>query len=163
LNPSPSRGTAIFFFAQVRLGEGDARMRHPLFLVGFKARGKVYWVATDREDLAAEQIAFIFSLRWEIETFFAWWKRHLDVYHLIARNPHGVLLQLLAGLVTYLLLVLYFDQQFGERPSIRRLRQLRRHIRYETASAYLPTSHSDSEPMLCLGLCLVWCHMQANS
>ena len=46
-------------------------------------------------------------MRWEIETFFAWWKRHLKVYHLISRNPHGVLLQLLAGLATYLLLVLY--------------------------------------------------------
>ena len=38
------QGTAIFFFAHVRLGQGDARMRHPLFLVGFKSKGKVYWV-----------------------------------------------------------------------------------------------------------------------
>jgi len=132
------KGTALFFFAKVRLGEGTRRMAHPLFLVGFKVRGKVYWVATDRAELSAEQIAFIFSLRWEIETFFAWWKRHLDVYHLLSRNPHGVLLQLLAGLVTYLLLVLYFHQRYGERPSIRRLRQLRRHIRQEAAIAYRP-------------------------
>ena len=40
-------------------------------------------------------------LRWEIETFFGWWKRHLKVYHLISRNRHGLLLQLLSGLFTH--------------------------------------------------------------
>jgi len=138
-------------------------MRQPLFLVGFKSRGKVYWVATDRADLSAEQIAFIFALRWEIELFFAWWKRHLKVYHLISRNPHGVLLQVLAGLVTYLLLVLYFDQQFGERPSIRRLRELRRHIRRETATANHPDHPIDVEQELGLGVGLLYFHLQAKS
>ena len=160
--PIPQK-TAIFFFAKVRLGKGDARMQHPLFMVGFKSRGTVYWIVTDREDLSAGQIAFIFSLRWEIETFFAWWKQHLDVYHLLSRNPHGVLLQLLAGLVTYLLLVLYFHQQFGERPSIRRLRELRRHIRREIVTAEFPVYHIDIEQLLCLGLCLLWLHLQAKS
>lgn len=136
LLPIP-QGTSIFFFAKVRLGDEAHRMRHALFLVGFKSRGKVYWVVTDRADLSAEQIAFIFALRWEIESFFAWWKKYLDVYHLISRNPHGVLLQLLAGLVTYLLLVLYFHQQYGERPSLRRLRQVRWQIRQEAAIAGL--------------------------
>ena len=136
-------GTALFFFAKVRLGDEAHRMRHPLFLVGFKSRGTIYWLVTDRADLSAEQIAFIFALRWEIESFFAWWKKHLEVYHLISRNPHGVLLQLLAGLVTYLLLVLYFHQQYGERPSLRRLRQVRRQIRQETAIAYLTIYNMD--------------------
>ncbi len=126
------KGTSIFFFAKVLLGDEAHQMKHPLYLVGFRSRGKVYWVVTDRDDLTAEQIAFIFSLRWEIEAFFAWWKKHLNVYHLISRNRHGVLLQLLAGLITYLLLVLYFHQQYGERPSIRRLRELRWQVRHET-------------------------------
>jgi len=26
----------------------------------------------------------IYKLRWQIEIFFGWWKRHLKVYHLIA-------------------------------------------------------------------------------
>jgi hypothetical protein len=133
------KGTHIFFFAQVRLGDKAHRMKHLVFLVGFRSRGKVYWVITDREDLTAEQVAFIFSLRWEIECLFGWWKKHLKVYHLISRSQHGLLLQLLAGLVTYLLLVLYFHQQYGKRPSIRRLRQLRRQIRQESAAVlYLP-------------------------
>jgi IS4 transposase len=61
---------------------------------------KNYWVATDRFDLTAEQIALIYKLRWTIESFFAWWKRHLKVYHLIARSPYGLLVQILAGLIT---------------------------------------------------------------
>lgn len=125
-------GTSIFLFAKVLLGDEAHRMQHPVFLVGFRSRGKVYFVVTDRDDLTAQQIAFIFSLRWEIEAFFAWWKRHLNRYHLISRNQHGVLLQLLAGLVTYLLLVLYFHQQYGQKLSIRRLRELRWQIRHET-------------------------------
>ena len=56
------QGTALFFFAKVRLGDDTHRMQHPLFLVGFKSRGKIYWVATDRADLSAEQIGFIFLL-----------------------------------------------------------------------------------------------------
>lgn len=143
-------GTSIFFFAKVQLGDEAHRMAHPVYLVGFRNRGKAYWVITDRHDLTAEQIAFIFSLRWEIECFFAWWKKHLKVYHLISRDPHGVLLQVLAGFITSLLLVLYFYQTYGEqRPSIRRLRQLRRQIQKETGIAiyhvsylvYLQTEH----------------------
>lgn len=165
--PLPS-GTQIFFFAQVRLGDDAHRMNHPVFLVGFKSRGKLYWIVTDRADLSAEQIAFIFSLRWEIETFFAWWKRHLKVYHLIARNYHGVLLQLLAGLVTYLLLVLYFHQTYGERPSLPRLRSLRQQIRQETNTTFVPiyvpvyTINVDPIFFLVLTLCL-WIHAQAKS
>ena len=45
---------------------------------------------------------------------------------------------MLAGLVTYLLLVLYFEVEYGERPSIRRLRQLRRQMRQEAATRYVP-------------------------
>ncbi len=112
-------------------------MRHSVYLVGFRVRGKVYWVTTDREDLSAEEISFIYSLRWRIETLFGWWKRHLKVYHLISRNSHGVFVQLLAGLITYLLFLLHCIRRYGEkRPSIRRLRQLRWQIRRETGYIY---------------------------
>ena len=110
-----------------------------------------------------QEIAFIFSLRWQIETFFAWWKKHLKVYHLISRNEHGVLIQLMAGLITYLLLVLYFHQRYGERPSIRRLREMRRHIRQEVARAYLPVYPMDIEQLLCLCVFLLGVHAQAKS
>lgn len=164
--PFPS-GMKIFFFAKVQLGDEAHRMNHPVYLVGFKSRGTVYWVATDRADLSAEQIAFIFSLRWEIETFFAWWKRHLKVYHLISRNYHGVLLQLLAGLATYLLLVLYFHQRYGECPSLHRLRSLRQQIRQESHTTvvpmYIPVYIVDIDLIFCLLLVLLGNHTQAKS
>ena len=129
------KGTSIFFFAKVLLGDKAHSMTHPVYLVGFKSEGKIYYVATDRDDLTAEEIAFIFSLRWAIETFFAWWKRHLKVYHLISRSEHGVLIQLLAGLITYLLLVIYFHTHYNKAPSLRLLRQLRWDIRHEALLA----------------------------
>ena len=127
-----NKNSKVFFFAKVQLDDESHRMKYPVYLVGFRVGKKIFWVATDRADLTAAEIAFIYSLRWEIEKFFAWWKRHLKVYHLISRDRHGMLLQLLAGLITYLLLVLYCYQFYGEKPSIRRLRELRRRIRKET-------------------------------
>ena len=126
------KNSKVFFFAKVQLGDENHRMQHPVYLVGFRVGKKIFWIATDRADLTATEIAFIYSLRWEIEKLFSWWKRHLKVYHLISRNRHGMLLQLLAGLITYLLLVLYCYRLYGEKPSIRRLRELRRRIRKET-------------------------------
>jgi IS4 transposase len=124
-NLAVEQNNATFFYAKVLLGHPNNKMRHALFVVGFKSRGKTYWIATDRDDLSAEQIAFIYSLRWQIETFFAWWKKHLNVYHLISRNPHGVLVQLLAGLITYLLLVIYFHQKHRQKPCVKLLRKLK--------------------------------------
>ena len=95
--------------------------------------GISYGVVTDRFDLTAEQIALIYKLRWTIESFFAWWKRHLKVYHLIVRSPYGLLMQILAGLITYLLLAIYCHEQYGERVSIGRVREIRCKIRNETA------------------------------
>jgi len=146
------KGGKVFFFAKVQLGDENHRMQHSVYLVGFRVRKKVYWVATDRANLTAEQIAFIYSLRWEIEQLFSWWKRHLKVYHLISRNRHGMLLQLLAGLITYLLLVLYCYLLYGERkPSIQRLRELRRRIRKETGIViYLVNIHINVETIALL-------------
>ena len=130
------KGGKLFFFGKVRLTDKNHQMQPPVYLVGFRVARKVYWVATDRADLTAEQIAFIYLLRWEIETFFGWWKRHLKVYHLISRNRHGLLLELLSALITYLLLVLYCYRLYGERkPAIRRLRQWRGQIRDKTGYA----------------------------
>ena len=90
-----------------------------------------YWIATDRFDLSAEQVAEAYKLRWDIEIFFGWWKRHLRVYHLIARTKYGLMVQILAGLITYLLLAIYCHKHFNERVSIARVRQLRNQIKNE--------------------------------
>jgi hypothetical protein len=126
-------GSMIFYDAKVLLGQAGVNQTvTPLRLVGYKVGSKKYWVATDRFDLTAEQIALIYKLRWEIEKFFAWWKRHLRVYHLISRSHHGLMIQILSGLITYLLLAIYCHEQHGEKVSIKRVRDLRYQIQNET-------------------------------
>lgn len=123
----------IFYDAVVLLGTaGQNQTQKPLRVVGYRVEGKPYWVATDRHDLSAEQIAFIYKLRWEIEKFFGWWKRHLRVYHLIARSHYGLMVQILSGLITYLLLAIYCHREHGEKVSIKRVRELRIQILNET-------------------------------
>jgi hypothetical protein len=125
----------FFFDGLVLLGiRGKNMTEKPVRLVGYKIAGKTYWIATDRFDLSADQIATIYKLRWEIEKFFAWWKRHLRVYHLIARSPYGLMVQILGGLITYLLLAIYCREQYQEKVSIRRVRQLRIKIQNEARS-----------------------------
>lgn len=122
----------VFYDAIVLLGTPGVNLTEkPLRLVGYEIDGIQYWVATNRYDLSATQIALIYKLRWDIEKFFSWWKRHLKVYHLIARSEHGLMVQILAGLITYLLLAIYCYEQHKEKVSIRRVRQLRIKIQNE--------------------------------
>ena len=126
----------IFYDAIVLLGTpGINQSKKPVRLVGYIVDGTKYWVATDRFDLTAEQVAFIYKLRWDVEKFFAWWKRHLKVYHLIARSEYGLMVQILAGLITYLLLAIYCREQHNENVSIKRVRELRINIQNEIRMA----------------------------
>lgn len=123
----------VFYDAEVLLGTlvNNNQTKTPVRLVGYRVAGIDYWVATDRRDLTAEQIAMVYKLRWNIETFFAWWKRHLRVYHLIARSKYGLMVQILGGLITYILLAIYCHNEHGEPVSINRVRELRIQIQNE--------------------------------
>lgn len=128
-------GSIVFYDSIVLLGTPNVNQTEkPVRLVGYCVEGKEYWVATDRHDLTAEDIASIYKLRWNIEIFFGWWKRHLKVYHLIARSQYGLMVQILAGLITYLLLAIYCHNNFREKVSIKRVRELRIRINNEARS-----------------------------
>lgn len=61
----------VFYDAVVLLGSSEINQtKEPVRLVGYEVDGVKYWVATSRFDLSAEQIAFIYKLRWDIEIFF---------------------------------------------------------------------------------------------
>lgn len=62
--------------------------------------GQIYWIVTSSFGLIAEKIALICKLRWQIEIFYAWWKRHLKVCHIISRSCHDGIIQMLAGLIS---------------------------------------------------------------
>lgn len=124
----------VFYDSVVLLGtKGKNQTEKELRLVGYRVDGTDYWIATNRNDLTAEEVAEVYKLRWNIETFFGWWKRHLKVYHLIARSKYGLMVQLLGGLITYLLLAIYCRQQHNESVSISRVRELRNKIANEAA------------------------------
>jgi hypothetical protein len=128
-------GSIVFYDSIVILGSNEKNITmKPVRVIAYRIMNKTYWVATDRFDLSAEQIAHIFHLRWKIEIFFGWWKRHLKVYHLIARSQHALMIQLLAGLITYLLLAIYCHEKFKDKVSIQRVRQLRIAIRNDERS-----------------------------
>lgn len=123
----------VFSDAEVLLGtvENKSRTENSVRLVGYRINHTDYRIATNRRELTAEQITEIYKLRWDIETFFAWWKRHLRVYHLIARSKYGLMTQIIGGLITYLLLAIYCHKEYAEKVSIRRVRELRIQIRNE--------------------------------
>jgi hypothetical protein len=124
----------VFYDNIVLLGtKGINQTEKELRLVGYRVDGKDYWIATNRYDLTAEEVAQVYKLRWNIETFFGWWKRHLKVYHLIARSKYGLMVQILGGLITYLLLAIYCREQHDEPVSISRVRELRNQIANEAA------------------------------
>jgi len=136
----------IFYDAIVLLGTpGNNQSQKPVRVVGYIVNKTKYWVATSRHDLSAEKIALIYKLRWDIEIFFGWWKRHLRVYHLIARSEYGLMVQILAGLITYLLLAIYCREQHNEKVSIKRVRELRIKIQNETRDAKNGTDGSNFE------------------
>ncbi len=116
----------IFYDSLVLLGTPKQNQtKNPVRVVGYEISGVKYYVATDRHDLTAEQVASVYKLRWTIENFFKWWKEHLKVYHLIARSEYGLMVQILGGLITYLLMAIYCREQFNEKVSIKRVRELR--------------------------------------
>jgi hypothetical protein len=133
----------VFFDAEVLLGtkENKNQSQKPVRLVGYHVDGVDYWIATDRRDLTAEQIAEVYKLRWHVENFFAWWKRHLRVYHLIARSKYGLMVQIYAGLITYLLLAIHCHKNHGEQVTIKRVRELRIKIQNELRASGTEPDH----------------------
>ena len=131
---------------------GVNQTQKTLRLIGYTVDSVKYWVATDRYDLSAEQIALIYKLRWDMEKFFAWWKRHLKVYHLIARSEYGLMVQILSGLITYLLLAIYCREQHNEKVTIKRVRELRIKIQNEiriTSSGIVESNFENHEILNC--------------
>jgi len=96
-------------------------------------------------DLTAEEVATVYKLRWEIEKFFGWWKKRLNVYHLISRSTYGVMVQIFAGLITYLLMAIYCAEEHGEWVNMKRVRELRNTIQNELRASQMQTTNSNKQ------------------
>ncbi len=87
----------------VRLGKnGDGPQ---VRLVTIKARGHLFLLITDREDIPAELISVIYRYRWQIELFFKWIKCILNCRHFLAQSPQGVAAQIYCALIAAVLLL----------------------------------------------------------
>jgi hypothetical protein len=88
---------------RVQLGQADNTVL--LRLVSWRSHeGKLWHFLTNRYDLSAKTIVELYQARWQIEFFFGWIKRHLQLRHWYAYSQNGVQIQLYAALIAFLLL-----------------------------------------------------------
>lgn len=66
------------------------------------------WIlVSDRLDLPAELIVELYAYRWQVETFFRWFKVTLQCKHLLCESENGLALQMYAALIATLLVVIH--------------------------------------------------------
>jgi transposase len=61
---------------------------------------------TNNMELSAEQIAFLYKQRWQVELFFKWIKQHLKVKNFWGTTENAVRIQIYAAIVTYCLVAI---------------------------------------------------------
>lgn len=71
------------------------------------SKTKSYRYLTTRFDLDALTVVRLYLYRWDIELFIGWIKAHLQFGHWYSQCENGVLIQLYAALITFLLLKLF--------------------------------------------------------
>ena len=99
-------GFTIIDDAEVRLvSKGDSRLPIPLRRIRVRREkgGSITLLTNDLERTAVE-IAALYKLRWQIELLFRWIKQHLKIRKFLGRNDNAIRLQILAAIITYLLL-----------------------------------------------------------
>ena len=69
-------------------------------------------IVTDRMDLEPDVIVWLYCLRWEIETFFRFFKHTLGCDHLLSHDENGVRVQVYLAIIACLLMALFV----GHRP-----------------------------------------------
>ena len=56
-----------------------------------------------------EEIDWLYKRRWDIELFFKWIKQHCKIKSLIGHSENAVRLQMITGIITYLLFRVTWD------------------------------------------------------
>lgn len=97
---------------------------------------------------AASSLAQLYRLRWQIETFFKWIKQHLKIKRFIAYSMRGVLLQIYAALILYLLLVLFQQSQCIQLSLFNLLRKLKNRMNAISLIMVLKLKSRDPTPTL---------------
>ena len=120
--PHPLRIIQVFH-------QGDETKRRPSRVSNkktFRTREVDYTflLATNLLNLPAETIALLFSLRWQIELFFRWFKCVLGCNHLVALSENGLTIQIYCALIASMLITLWT----GRKPTKRTFEMITLHF-----------------------------------
>ena len=139
---------------KVKLGQGakTVELRRVIYL---DSRDEKWAYLTNRFDLEPMLVVELYQRRWEVELFFWWLKRHLQLKHWYSENENGVLIQLYAGLISFILLKIYTTATSKgqlEKLRIGFLRRIRRHlfdlVALSEIETYLVSLPDDALPLL---------------
>ena len=116
----------IIFDKKVRLGSEYINLtKHSYRIIKIiDPTGKELTFVTNVMQFASEEIAWLYKRRWDIELFFKWIKQHCKMKKLIGHSENAVRLQMITGIITYLL----FRLTWNELPRLKSLIVLKRKI-----------------------------------
>jgi hypothetical protein len=110
----------------VTLGTREDHDQHQYRLINIlDSKGKPIVILTSLLDMPVEHVCLLYFYRWTIEILFRWLKHTLGLAHLVSHHPNGIMIQVMATLLVYALLVLY--HQGGPLS----LKQLLRKLRFQ--------------------------------
>jgi DDE family transposase/uncharacterized protein DUF4372 len=110
----------VLFKISNKIPRGGKRMeyRETLRYIKVPREGKSPLVlVTNLKKLPAEKIAALYKARWDVELFFKWIKQHLRIKKFLGKSLNAIKLQLIAAIITYVLIYL-FKQAFKDNRSL---------------------------------------------
>lgn len=104
--------TQIIFDKKVRLGSKYINLTRQTYRIIkiIDPKGKELTFVTNLMKFTSEEIAWLYKRRWDIELFFKWIKQHCKIKTLIGHSENAVRLQMITGIITYLLLRLTWHE-----------------------------------------------------
>jgi putative transposase len=99
-------GFTVIDDAEVKLvSKGDSRLAIPLRRIKVRREdGGVITLITNDLTRTPVEIAALYKARWQIELLFRWIKQHLNIRKFLGTNENAIRLQIIAGMIAYLLL-----------------------------------------------------------
>ncbi len=87
------------------------RTKKPYRIIKIKdSNDKELTFVTNILNFSSEEIAWLYKKRWDIELFFKWIKQHLKIKNFIGHSYNAVMIQLITGIITYVLLKLIAEE-----------------------------------------------------
>jgi hypothetical protein len=124
-----SNGYTLMRDHTVTLGKRESQHQYRVVDI-LDSKGKPITIVTSLLDLPVEHVCLLYFYRWTIEILFRWLKHTLRLIHLVSHHPNGIMMQIVATLLVYALLILYHQGgPFSLKQALRELRfQIHEHL-----------------------------------